>query len=172
MVFGCVAGAHGLEGRIRVRCFGDGPDNLLRLGEVWLGAGPQDASATPFAVRQGSPGPRGEVLLALAGVSSREAAAALRGRLVLGDASVLPSLPEGEFYWFELVGCRVEDTGGRPIGTVRELWDPGAHDLLVVVDEDGREILIPAVADLLRTVDVEEGRIVVEVIPGLLDSAP
>ena len=35
---GRVTGAHGLRGEVRVRWFGDGPETLLSLSEVRLGA--------------------------------------------------------------------------------------------------------------------------------------
>ncbi len=166
-----MVGAHGLTGRLRVRLFGDGPDNLQRVERVWLGAAPDDPAAAAHRVVAVAPGRRGEARIELAGVAGREAAEALRGLLVLGDPASLPPPEPGAFYWFQLVGCRVEDPDGRSIGTVRELWDPGAHDVLVVEGEHGAEILIPAVEELLREVDLEAGRIVVEPVPGLLDPA-
>jgi 16S rRNA processing protein RimM len=112
------------------------------------------------------------VRIALEGVADRDAAAALRGALVVGDAERLAPLPAGEHYWFELVGCRVEAEGGRALGTVREIWETGAHDVLVVEDEAGRKHLIPAAEAFLRRVDPAAGRIVVAPVPGLLGDEP
>jgi 16S rRNA processing protein RimM len=109
------------------------------------------------------------VRLALRGIGSREAAQALVGALVGVEAGQLAPLPSGEFYWYQLVGCTVVSSHGRALGTVRALWDTGAHDVLVVEDERGAEVLLPAAEDLLREVDVERGRIVIEVPEGLLD---
>jgi 16S rRNA processing protein RimM len=83
----------------------------------------------------------------------------------------LEALPEGEYYSYELVGCRVEGTDGLTIGAVREVWATGAVDVLVVEDEKGAQHLIPAVESQLREVDIEARRIVIEILPGLLDSA-
>jgi 16S rRNA processing protein RimM len=52
---------------------------------------------------------------------------------------------------------------------VREIWETGAHDVLVVEGEGGRRCLVPTARDLMREVDVEAGRIVVEELPGLFD---
>jgi 16S rRNA processing protein RimM len=67
------------------------------------------------------------------------------------------------------VGCRVEDQTGTEIGTVTELWETGAHDVLVVDAGDGRRHLLPTAREVVREIDAEAGRIRVEVIPGLLD---
>jgi 16S rRNA processing protein RimM len=170
-VLGRVVGAHGVRGALQVRYFGDGPENLLRMPDVALASETPDAEAPVFEVAGARPSRRGHVRLSLVGVGDRDAAEALRGRLVLGDAAHLEPLSPGEFYWHQLIGCRVEGHDGTGIGTVRELWETGASDVLVVEAEDGRRVLLPAAASLLREVDVEARRIVIEVIPGLLDPA-
>jgi 16S rRNA processing protein RimM len=174
VVLGEVVGAHGTRGELRARILGDGPGNLGRAPAVALvgrSAGPDDAAARVFEVEATRPGRPGELRLTLRGVTSREAAEALAGLLVAGDTAHLEPLPEGEFYWFELVGCAVEASDGRALGTVRALWDTGAADVLVLEGSRGEEVLLPAAAELLREVDVARGRIVIDVPAGLVDPA-
>jgi 16S rRNA processing protein RimM len=168
VVLGRIAGAHALGGEVRVRVFGDGPENLLRQPLVWLGEERDDPAARAYEVRAAEPGRPGEVRLALEGVGDRDAAAALRGLLVIGDPAELPRLAPGEYYFYELVGCRVEGRDGHPVGTVREIWDTGAHDVLVVEDAAGRRHLLPTARELMREVDLAARRIVVDIVPGLL----
>jgi 16S rRNA processing protein RimM len=170
IVLGRVVGAHGLRGQVRVRYFEGGPDELLRLPRLVLGESEDDPGALAYDVGEASAGRGREVRLALVGVDRRDAAERLRGRLVMTDPDRLEALPEGEYYAYQLIGCRVEEEGGREIGIVRGIWPIGEHDLLRVEGEAGVEHLIPAVPDLLREVDMEGRRIVVEVIPGLLDN--
>jgi 16S rRNA processing protein RimM len=176
VVLGRVAGAHGLRGEVRVAVFGDGPENLLAAPWLELSferADPLgDAACRRYEVRSAAGHGGRLVRLALAGVGDRDAAQALRGAFALGDAARLAPLAEGEHYWFELVGCRVEAEAGRALGSVREIWETGAHDVLVVEDAGGREHLIPAVAPFLRLVDVAARRIVVAPVPGLLADEP
>jgi 16S rRNA processing protein RimM len=172
VVLGRVAGAHGVHGRLRVTVLGDGPEHLLAARWLELSFDAREPLRDParrrYAVASAAPGRPGEVRLALEGVRDRDAAQALRGALVLGDAALLAPLPEGEHYWYELVGCAVELEAGGPLGTVREIWETGAHDVLVVEDAAGRDHLIPAVDAFLRRVDPAARRIVVAAIPGLL----
>ena len=157
---------------MRVRYFGDGPDNILgapRLALAEPERGIENPEAEEFEVEAAAVGRRGEVRLALRGITDRDAAQRLKGRLVAGDQQHLSPLPEGEFYWYELIGCRVCAAGGRAIGTVKEIWETGAHDVLVIEGEDGRDRLVPAARALMKEVDVEAGRIVVEDLPGLFD---
>ncbi len=170
VVLGRVRGAHGLRGQLRVQFFGDGPDNLARLPEVVLAPRADAPEVARHEVLRCSPGRRGEVRLALAGVKDRDAAEALRGLLVLGEPSHLEVLPPGDYYWYELVGCEVLDEGGRRLGRIRELWDTGAHDVLVVEREGGADLLVPAVDEWLRRVDPEARQVVVRLLPGMLES--
>jgi len=159
---------------LRVRWLGDGPEHLLAAPAVALAdpaRGPGDPAPKYLEIEEGGTGRPGEVRLQLRGVHDLEAARALRGRLVLAPAAQLEALPEGEYYWFQLVGCRVAGPDGAEIGTVRELWETGAHDVLVVEGDDGRERLVPTAGPLVREIDLEARRIVVEDVAGLLDPA-
>ncbi len=138
----------------------------LRLGRT-----PEGEGARPYEVREKLPGRPGEVRMGLAGIGDRDSAEALRGSFVFGDPENLPELPPGEHYWYELVGCRVETRSGEPVGTVKEIWETGAHDVLVVEDRDGRRVLLPTAREFLREVDVAGRRVVIDEIPGLLDPA-
>ncbi|UCE86162.1 MAG: 16S rRNA processing protein RimM [Deltaproteobacteria bacterium] len=170
VVLGRIVGAHGVRGAMNVRYFGDGPANLLRMPAVAVAAEASEVEAPVFEVGAARPGRPGQVRLTLVGVEDRDAAEALRGRLVLGEATYLAPLPAGEFYWHQLIGCQVEGHDGTRIGTVREVWETGASDVLVVEAEDGRRVLLPTAKPLLREIDLDASRIVIEVIPGLLDS--
>lgn len=170
VALGEIKGSHALRGEVRVQWYGDGPENLARVPEVWLAEGEADAAPERYEVMRTGSGRAGEIRLALRGVSDRNAADALRGKTVLGDAASLLPLPEGEFYWHQLVGCQVVDQHGTPVGVVQELWETGAHDLLVVESPDGERHLLSTARELMPEVDVALGRIVVEILPGMLDA--
>jgi 16S rRNA processing protein RimM len=162
-------GVHGTRGSVRVKVFGDGPDRLLGAEQVTLGSDGEDPNVVEMEVVSAAPGRSDEVRMAFAGIEDREAASKLRGQLLLVEPGELEPLEEGEYYEFQLVGCRVEGEDGTAIGTVREVWPTGAADVLVVAGEEGGQQLIPTGGDFLREVDLDGRRIVIAVIPGLLD---
>jgi 16S rRNA processing protein RimM len=145
----------------------EGIPRLILAGEPGEDGEAAEGQEVCYAVESVAPGRRSELRVALEGVEDRDAAEALRGRRVLVEAAELEALPAGEYYAYQLVGCRVEGEDGALVGTVREIWETGGPDLLVVDGEGGREHLLPAA--LLREVDVEGRRAVVELVPGLLD---
>lgn len=171
IVLGFVTGVVGRAGELRVRIAGDGPEHLLEAETVWLGKRADDPEAKRRSVVACAPARPGEVRLTLEGIERREQAQPLVGLLVTASSEILPPLPEGDFYWFELIGCRVESESGEYAGTVREIWETGAHDVLVVQDDDGVRRLIPTAAELMKSVDLEAERIVVVDLPGLLEPA-
>ena len=170
IVIGEILGAHGLRGEVRVRVTGDSAENLLESEALWLARRPEDPSPRRVSVCGGGPGRTGEVRLRLQGIEDRDAAEALRGLRLMTETSALPELPDGEFYWHEVVGCRVESESGLAVGVVQEIWATGAHDVLVVVDALGVRRLVPTAAALMKTIDLAARRIVVVDLPGLLDA--
>ncbi len=171
LVFGRVLGAHGVRGLLRVRYLGDSPDGWKDLEEVWLAESEDDPAATRHTVTSlGSTGRAGEVRLGLEGIEQRDEAQALRGRWVVVERAQLEALPEGEYYWHELIGCRVRERGGEEIGVVEDIWETGAHDVLVVRAGDGRRHLVPAAEEFAKRIDPAARLIEVELPPGLLET--
>jgi len=68
-------------------------------------------------------------------------------------------------------GFSAEDTDGRRIGVVTEVLHHAGQELLVL-DADGREVLVPFVTALVPTVDMAGGRLVVADRPGLVSGEP
>lgn len=102
-------------------------------------------------------------------VKSREAAESLVGLEIGVPEEQLPPLEEGEYYYYQLIGLKVETAAGRLLGTLQGIMEGPGHDVYVVVDEHGREWLLPAVSDVIRTIDLEGGRLVVDPPAGLID---
>jgi 16S rRNA processing protein RimM len=168
-ILGEITGAHGVRGEVRVRIASDSPDPLFALESVWIGRGPSDPEARRYAVLECALARAGQVRFRLDGISSREAVAGLVGKLITASPAVLPDLPEDEFYWYQLIGCRVESESGQWLGTVREIWETGAHDVLLVEDEEGVRRLLPTAGPLMKKIDLAAERIVVVDLPGLLE---
>jgi 16S rRNA processing protein RimM len=74
----------------------------------------------------------------------------------------VPPPPPGSYYWADLIGLEVTDTGGAPLGQVTGLLENGAQDVLVVRDSE-RERLIPFVhGAIIQSVDMQSRRIVAD----------
>jgi 16S rRNA processing protein RimM len=107
------------------------------------------------------------LLIAFDGIADRTAAEALRGRSLVVPRTMLPELPDGEYWPHELIGCEVVTEAGRSLGRVTDVIENPANDLWATTDDAGVETLIPAIRDVVVDVDVGAGRIFVRDLPGL-----
>jgi 16S rRNA processing protein RimM len=77
------------------------------------------------------------------------------------------TLPEGEYYFADLVGCRIVDSrSGSAIGIVTGWQEIGGP---VVLEVDGGRVLIPFARAILPEIDVNGREIRADLPEGLLD---
>ncbi|WP_446664056.1 ribosome maturation factor RimM [Flexivirga sp. B27] len=155
---------HGLKGEVTVRVHTDAPDQRFVVGETFR---TDPAAKGPLTLRTHRVH-NGIHLLAFDEAADRTAAEGLRGTQLLIDAQD----DDGEddaWYADDLIGLSVVDTDGAQLGTVVELHDRPAQDLLEVRLVSGRIGYVPFVEQLVPEVDIDGGRIVVDPPPGLLD---
>ena len=140
-----VAGAHGVRGDVKLKLFGEGIDSLSGQPSLTVGGAPLKLKD----VRAGNK----TAVARFDGVTTREAAEALRGSLVEIDRTALAPLAEGEYYHTDIIGLPCVDAGGKAIGTVAAVEDYGAGELLDIALPDGKRSLIPfrdGIADLVE----------------------
>lgn len=147
VVIGAVGGPFGVSGWVRVKSFTQPAANLatyrpwqLRRDTGWR---PVEAAVRPHQ--------RGFVAC-IDGCADRDAAAGLRGAEIAVAAEVLPATEIDEYYWRDLVGCRVCGEDGD-LGTVVRVFETLAHDVLVVEGTQGTD-MIPFVPEIVTGVDV------------------
>ncbi len=122
----------------------------LKLGDGWVN------------VRVKSFKAQGKGLIAkLEGVNDRQQAEAMAGVAIAVDSAQLQALPEGEYYWRDLIGLRVLTVGGLELGVVDHLLETGANDVLVLRGE--RERLLPWVmGQVVVSVDLAGRQMIVD----------
>jgi 16S rRNA processing protein RimM len=128
----------------------------------------QGGARHEVTILSAAPHGRGLVLVALDGVSDRDAAEALVGARILVPTDDLPPPADDEFYYHEVEGFHVETTEGEALGEIAETFGTGLNDVWVVRG-GRREHLIPVIADVVRAIDRVGRRVVIEPMPGLLE---
>ncbi len=161
LVVAQVLGPHGVRGELKCRLVTDFPDRFKRGTRVYVGSPPGEHRIAAARVSGRL------VYLKIVGIGERATVDALRGSDVLVAVEDAMPLPEGQFYWRDVVGLRVEDTHGRHLGEVVDILATGANDVYVVRGDLG-EILVPAIKDVVKAIAPAEGRMVVDPLPGML----
>ena len=161
VVVGRIVRAHGIRGEVVVDVRTDEPARRFEAGEI-LRAGARSLtirSARAHADR---------LLVAFAEIGNRDDAEALRGTVLESDIDP-DQLPDdsAEFYDRHLVGLVVRDASGEDCGTVTNVLHLPSQDTLVI-DVDGREVLVPFVNALVPQVDLAGGYVRLADVPGLL----
>lgn len=146
-----ILGPKGLKGGVRVEVLTDWPERLAVGAEVWLEG---DAEATRITAEESG---GKSLVLYLASLPTREAAEAAAGRYL---EAVAQDLPEGTYYWDQLVGLDVVQRDGGSVGELVEVFRAGGNEVYRVVGSGG-ERLIPALRSVVLEVDLQAGRMTV-----------
>ena len=99
------------------------------------------------------------------GVTSRDAAEALRGARIFVSRANFPAAAEGEYYWVDLIGLDVINREGVTLGVVSELLSTGAQTVLVIdylAQGKPMQRMVPFVAHYVDDVDLPHRRITVD----------
>lgn len=155
LTVGVVIGTHGLNGELKVRVVSNDVEHVLTLTQVIIGD--EDAPRRITGARLHA----GHLLLSIRGVSTPEAASALNGQPLRVPARELRPLASGEFFIYQLVGLAVVTEAGEPLGTVTDLIETGANDVLVIAPPDeGPDLLLPLIPSVVLDVDPAAGRLI------------
>ncbi|MFH1218107.1 MAG: ribosome maturation factor RimM [Pseudomonadota bacterium] len=163
---GEIVKAQGIKGEVKILSYSAEPENFRYFREVLLET--PDCSAKSWYGLDKSRSRGQFAIVALTGISSRNAAEGLTGCKVWVSRTELPDLDDDEFYWQDLQDMEVVTLQGQSLGRVTNLLATGAHDILIVADR-GKEYMIPAVEPFVVEIDHERERIVVDAPDGLLE---
>ena len=160
-----ISSAVGLRGEVRVTLYASDSDNLKEGKVLLLKRGKENIETKCESVRYQN----GKPIVKLDCASDRTAAEFLKAMEVYIRESDLEKLPEGQHYVRDLVGYEVYDlTTDSVVGTLKDVLQNTAQNVLDVEGVDGKQILIPAVDAFMRGIDDEKERITVELIPGFI----
>lgn len=170
LLLGRIIRPHGVRGELRLSVLTDFPERIAGLERVYVGSDPyRDDDATPYAV-EAVRRHREALLVSLEGIRDRDAADLLRGKLLMVALDDAVPLDDDEYYLYQTLGMAVVTTEGEALGTVREILETGANDVLVIRGGLRGEVLLPDTDEVVVDFDLETRTITVNLLPGLMDS--
>jgi 16S rRNA processing protein RimM len=138
-----IIGAHGVTGEVRLKLFGEGWAELKRYKSF------SDGAFTLQKIRDDN---KGGAVARFAECTDRNMAEKLRGTALTITRADFPELAEGEYYHADLLGLPASSETGEALGTVVQVLNFGAGDILEVerppVDgKPGKRFMVPVNKD-------------------------
>jgi 16S rRNA processing protein RimM len=161
LAVGRIVRPHGVRGNLLVTEESEIIRSITPGTQIFLGP-----DHTAFTVRQFS-SHRNSYLLSLEKLNSRTDAEVYRGAFLYLRFEDTSPLPEGEYYYWQLLGLDVVSDENEQLGKLEEIIQTGANDVYLVRSESGDEILLPAIETVIKTIDLDNKIMHVHLLPGL-----
>lgn len=157
ILVGRIAGVYGIKGWIKIISYTRPVEKILDYSPWYVG---RADALEQYTVRDGKAAGK-SLRAALAGITDRDQARELIGSEIYIQRSQLEELPEGQYYWTDLLNLQVVNTEGRLLGKLETIYETGANDVMVVQGDERH--LIPLIqGHYLLDVDLERGIIQVD----------
>ena len=154
LTVGKIRRPHGLYGEMLFEIITAFPERIKKGKDVYIGDSKQ-AYQLESVRRQHE-----HYLIKLKDLDDCDEVGLLRNQLVYTKAEGLPALPQDEYYQHALLGMQVRTEDGHELGSVVEIIETGANDVLVV-SKDEEELLIPFIKQTILEVRDRERIIIV-----------
>jgi 16S rRNA processing protein RimM len=163
-VVGTVVSTYGIKGKIKVYPASEILQGFSPGDHIWLKG--RDEKDRRYHLTSIDLFKR-HIVLGIEGISAADEAKGLVGCSVLVEKKRFKTLPEGEYYSFEILGLKVFTESGKLLGEVKEIVPTGSNDVYVVRDSD-KEYLIPAIQSVIKEIDLKKGMVVIHPLEGLI----
>jgi 16S rRNA processing protein RimM len=149
-----IGAPHGIKGEVRVKPFGD-PEMLDQYGRL------ETKDGQMFRIKR-MRAQKTMMVVKFEGVNSREEAETLNNVELFIDRAKLPQPDEDEFYISDLIGMSATDTDKSIMGTVKDVPNFGAGDMLEIEPTSGggtyflpfTEAVVPEIDFQNRTITI------------------
>tara|TARA_R110002049_G_scaffold124479_1_gene280006 strand:- start:85842 stop:86354 length:513 start_codon:yes stop_codon:yes gene_type:complete len=159
VLLGLINGLFGVKGWVKVYSYTRPRIKIIDYQYWYLG----DDFDHPVRIEEGR-SQKGGVVAKLEGISDRDAAVELLDREIWIAGEQLMPLPKNEYYWYQLIGLNVLDTEQKPLGSIKDMIETGANDVMIVRGQESKtEHLIPYIqGQVIKSIDLEQKCMVVD----------
>ena len=158
VVIGKISAPHGVRGEVRIVPLTDFPERFENLKTVFL---EDDSKMELESVKFSNK----FIIAKFKNINSRNDIEIFNGKLLMLNRSDIPSLPEGEYYNFDIIGLEVIDDKGFKLGKITEVLKTGSNDVYVV--EGKKQLLVPALKKVVKEINLTDGFMKVELLEEL-----
>ena len=162
---GTIIGTHALKGEVRIYSVTDSKEARYKVGNtLYIDHNNQ---LVPVEVKHHREHKGNDLILFEGYTSINDVEKFLKCKIYVHNSQI-EELGDDEFYYSELIGCTVLNKKKELIGTVKDVVNYGASDIIVVENEAKEEFMIPFVNEFMEDVDLENRTIMINPIEGML----
>jgi 16S rRNA processing protein RimM len=165
LVVGKIGAPYGVKGWVKINSYTDESTGIFDYTPWYLGCEKE------YTIEQWRFS--GKTLVAkIVGVETRDDAESIKNLDIQITADQLPELSADDYYWRDLIGMQVETLQGYGLGTVKEMFETGANDVMLVKARSNdafgqKERMLPFIREsVIKTVDMQARTIIVDWDPG------
>lgn len=168
IILGKIGAVYGIKGWLKIHSYTEEPEAIFDYSPWVLNLGGNKQNVEVSEWRRHNNG----LIAKFSDINDRNDAQLRTGAEIIVADEQLPELPEGEFYWRDLIGMDVVNEQGYNFGKVTDIMETGSNDVLVVKanrnDAFGKkERLIPYLEDqVIKSVSLDNKQIDVDWDPG------
>lgn len=162
---GVITKPFGYKGQLVIYLDTDEPHKYKSLDSVFIEIGDEKLPYIIEDIQMKSD--NNQAIVKFQDIDGEEAKSFVKAKLFL-PLSMLPPLEGNKFYYHEVIGFKVIDKEKGEIGICKDFIDI-AHQSIMQIDFQGKEILIPAIDEIFETVDRINKTIHITAPEGLID---
>lgn len=164
ITIGTVANTQGHLGEVRCITYSDHPERLITRKSIYLN---RENQVEEFHIESARIHKK-FVVFKFSEVVDMNQAEALKGAGLQIPRTDIPQLPAGEYYYFELIGLRVETVSGDYLGVIADIMRTGSNDIYVVRQDGRKDVLIPAIKQIVKEINLVNKVVTIELMEGLI----
>ena len=161
---GQIVNTFGIKGWVKVNPFTDDPERFQELNSVLVVKNEELINMQIEEVKFH----KNVVLIKFKGIEDINMAEKYKGCYIKIKREDARKLPKDTYFIADLIGLKVYDDEGNLLGTLEDIYNNKIHDIYVVKNDLGKQILLPSTKEVIKEIDIEKDRIIVHLIDGLL----
>lgn len=164
---GKIVNTHGIRGELKVISNTDFPEVRFAPKSRLMMVHPETGEQIEVTVASARPN-KGMFIVRFADFDNINEVEKYKGFEIKVSKEESVELPDNEYYFYEIIGCRVMNEEGEELGVVEEILRPGANDVWVVKMPSRKQLLLPVIDEVVLDVDVQAKIVKVHLMEGLL----
>jgi len=150
-----IGAPHGIKGHVKLKIFLEDISLLKKLKPLQF----QDGEI----IEIGNIKIQGKSHVAyIKNINNRNQAEVLKNKTIYAQSSLLPPPDEEEFYYSDLIGLDARNESGESIGTVKNVMDFGAGDIIEILYNDSKKTeLFPFTNQIIPVINIADNYIII-----------